>query len=67
MSAVGFVLIGFGVLTIWAGVDQVIVFDVLRSFIGAPTTPRTAEGAAMIEHTPSHQGQWQTPPAPAAP
>lgn len=46
MSAIGFLLIGFGLLTAWAGLDKVIVFDVLRSFLGAPTVKRTPQGQA---------------------
>lgn len=46
MSALGVILIGFGVLTAWAGFDRVIVFDVLRTFISAPVEQRTPEGAA---------------------
>jgi hypothetical protein len=45
MSALGVLLIGFGLLTAWAGFDRVIVFDVLRSFIGAPVAQRQATGA----------------------
>lgn len=37
-------LIGFGLLTAWAGFDRVIVFDVLRSFIGAPVAHRGTTG-----------------------
>lgn len=44
MSALGLMLAGIGVLTIWSGLDRVIVFDVLRSIIGAPVTPRTSVG-----------------------
>lgn len=47
MSAVGFVLIGFGVLTVWSGLEGVIVFDVLRTFIGSPSGVRTGEGALV--------------------
>jgi hypothetical protein len=45
VSALGLILIGFGLLTAWSGFDRVIVFDVLRSFIGAPVAHRSAEGA----------------------
>jgi hypothetical protein len=45
VSALGILLIGFGLLTVWSGFDRVIVFDVLRSFIGAPVATRTAQGA----------------------
>lgn len=44
MSALGLILIGFGVLTIWSGLDRTIVFDVLRSFIGAPVAHRDEAG-----------------------
>lgn len=46
MSAIGFLLIGFGLLTAWSGFDKVIVFDVLRSFLGAPVAKRNAQGQA---------------------
>ncbi len=45
MSALGFVLIGLGLLTIWSGFSRTMVTDVLRSFIGAPVSPRTQQGA----------------------
>lgn len=45
MSAIGFILIGFGALTIWSGFSGVIIFDVLRSFLGAPTPNRDVSGA----------------------
>lgn len=45
MSALGLILIGFGALTVWSGLDRTIIFDVLRSFIGAPVSPRTTSGA----------------------
>jgi hypothetical protein len=44
MSALGVLLFGFGLLTVWSGFDRVVVFDVLRSFIGAPTAKRTSVG-----------------------
>lgn len=44
MSALGLIAIGFGVLTIWSGFDRTIIFDVLRSFIGAPVAQRTGAG-----------------------
>jgi hypothetical protein len=44
MSALGMMILGFGVLTIWAGLDRQSVFDVLRSFIGAPTPSRDTKG-----------------------
>jgi hypothetical protein len=46
MSALGVMLIGFGILTAWAGFDRVIVFDVLRTFISAPVEQRTDTGAS---------------------
>jgi hypothetical protein len=45
VSALGLLLLSFGLLTAWAGFDKVTVTDVLRSVIGAPTAPRTATGA----------------------
>lgn len=45
VSALGLMLIGFGVLTAWAGFDRVNVFDILRSFIGAPVPKRGDTGA----------------------
>lgn len=39
MSAIGIMLIGFGILTVWSGWELVNVFDILRSFIGAPSAP----------------------------
>lgn len=39
MSAIGIMLIGFGILTVWSGWELVNVFDILRSFIGAPGSP----------------------------
>jgi hypothetical protein len=44
VSALGVLLIGFGILTVWSGFDRVVVFDILRSFIGAPTAKRDAQG-----------------------
>lgn len=46
MSALGLLLVGFGVLVAWSGLDRVIVFDVLRGFISAPVAPRDQSGAA---------------------
>lgn len=46
MSALGFLAIGFGAITIWSGLSGVIVFDVFRSFLGAPTPTRDASGFA---------------------
>lgn len=45
MSALGIMLIGIGALTVWAGFDRVNIFDLLRSFIGAPVPTRSKEGA----------------------
>lgn len=45
MAAIGLLLVGFGALTAWSGLDRVLVFDVLRSIIGAQPKARTAEGA----------------------
>lgn len=39
VSALGFLLIGFGVLTIWSGFQRLSVFAVLRSILGAPPGP----------------------------
>jgi hypothetical protein len=46
MSALGLMLFGFGLLTAWAGFDRTIVFDVLRSLLGAPVASRAKTGAA---------------------
>lgn len=51
MSALGLVCIGAGILTAWSGFDRTIVFDVFRSFVGAPVTSRTPTGATSV--TPS--------------
>lgn len=45
VSALGFVLVGFGLLTAWAGLMRTNVFDVLRSILGAPTPERSEYGA----------------------
>lgn len=45
MSALGLIFVGFGLLTVWSGFDRTIVFDVLRSLIGAPVTQRDKTGA----------------------
>jgi len=45
MSALGLILIGFGVLTAWAGFNRTVVFDLLRSIVGAPVAARTDAGA----------------------
>lgn len=45
MTALGFMLVGFGVLTVWSALDRTNVFDILRSFIGAPLPRRTDAGA----------------------
>lgn len=47
MSALGIMAIGFGILTAWAGFDRTNIFDLLRSFIGAPVAKRTPEGAII--------------------
>jgi hypothetical protein len=44
MSALGFLLIGFGMLSIWSGLQRANVFDVLRSILGAPTVKRDEYG-----------------------
>lgn len=51
MSALGLIAIGLGVLTAWSGFDRTIIFDVLRSFIGAPVQPRSATGGATANPT----------------
>lgn len=38
-------LLGFGVLTVWAGFARVSVFDVIRSTLGAPVPQRDEYGA----------------------
>jgi hypothetical protein len=45
MSALGLMLFGFGLLTAWSGFDRTIVFDVLRSLLGAPVAARSKTGA----------------------
>ena len=47
MSAFGLMLIGFGILTAWAGFDRQLIFNVLRSFIGAPATATDQYGKAQ--------------------
>ena len=44
MSAIGVMLIGFGILTAWAGFNTTSVFDLLRSIVGAPIPARTDAG-----------------------
>ena len=44
MTTLGFLALGFGVLTVWAGLVRVNVFDILRSFIGAPVPTRNEVG-----------------------
>lgn len=56
MSALGLVALGLGILTVWSGLDRTIVFDVLRSFIGAPTTPRTTTGTLAPPSSSSASG-----------
>lgn len=46
MAAIGLILVGFGLLTAWSGLDRVIVFDVLRGFISAPVPTRDPSGVA---------------------
>jgi len=45
MSALGFMLVGFGFFTAWAALQKQNVFDVLRAIVGAPITSRNATGA----------------------
>jgi hypothetical protein len=45
MSAIGIMLIGFGILTAWAGFNRTSVFDLLRAIVGAPVPARTDAGA----------------------
>ena len=45
MTALGLILVGFGILTAWAGFNRTIVFDLLRGTVGAPVAPRTDAGA----------------------
>jgi hypothetical protein len=45
MTALGVLFVGFGVLTMWAGFDRTNIFDLLRTFIGAPTPKRKPSGA----------------------
>lgn len=44
MSALGVMLVGFGILTVWSGLDATNVFDVLRTFVGAPAPARDRTG-----------------------
>lgn len=45
MSALGFFLVGFGLLTMWAGFMRVNVFDVFRAVLSNPTpAPGTKPG-----------------------
>lgn len=45
MSAIGLILIGFGILTAWAGFNRTHVFDLLRAIVGAPVPARSDAGA----------------------
>lgn len=53
MTAVGVMLIGFGILTAWSGWELVNVFDLLRSFVGAPAkvTPGQPNTTATLAST----------------
>lgn len=43
MSALGFLLIGFGILVAWSGFNTTNVFDVLRAILGAGPAPVAAK------------------------
>ena len=45
MSALGLIVLGFGILTAWAGFNRTHVFDLLRAIVGAPVPARTDAGA----------------------
>lgn len=49
MTAVGVMLIGFGVLTAWSGWELVNVFDLLRSFIGAPAKVTSVQPSSAAQ------------------
>ena len=51
MSALGFILLGFGFLTIWSGFYRVNVFDVFRAILSNPYTP---QGAVAKPGSPGH-------------
>ena len=44
-------LLGFGVLTVWAGFNRTHVFDLLRAIVGAPVPARTDAGALKTSTT----------------
>ena len=47
MSAIGLMVLGFGILTAWAGFNRTHVFDLLRSIVGAPVPARTDHSATV--------------------
>ena len=51
MSAIGLMLLGFGILTAWAGFNRTHVFDLLRAIVGAPVPARTDAGALKTSTT----------------
>lgn len=70
MSTLGFMLVGFGILTAWSGLEKVYVFDVLRSFMGAPdATPAKPSAAQPASSRTGGQPPAATsiPNAPAGP
>jgi hypothetical protein len=44
VSAIGLLLVGFGILTAWAALQRTNVFDVLRSILGAKPVERDEYG-----------------------
>lgn len=69
MSTLGFMLVGFGILTAWSGLEKVYVTDVLRSLIGAqPTKPQTtAQPATTGGQPPAAQSIPNAPAPPSRP
>lgn len=68
MSTLGFMLIGFGILTAWSGLEKVYVTDVMRSLIGAnPTKPQTTAQPASATTGGTPPAAQSIPNAPASP
>lgn len=69
MTAIGFMLIGFGVVTAWSGFEKVSVFDVLRTVIGAPAAPSAPSDPVSPSSptTPTQPGTGSTTPKPTPP
>lgn len=51
MSAFGFILIAFGVLTAWSGFKRINVLDVLRSFLGGGAAKTSAKATGQTPGT----------------